>query len=77
MESGDWTVMVVLWVMKMPFASDSFTVNVTGPAVVGVPVTAPPLEMLSPAGREPEEMVKVYGVLPPLPVTVAEYDELT
>jgi hypothetical protein len=41
------------------------------PAVVGVPVTAPPLLPLNPSGRPLNE--NEYGIAPPTPVTDPEY----
>ena len=56
-----------------PSASVTPKVGETVPAEVGVPVTAP-LEGLrdSPAGRPPEVIDQVNGVVPPLAVSVSE-----
>jgi hypothetical protein len=43
-------------------------------AVVGVPLTIPvPDPMVKPAGRAPEAMDQMYGVVPPVAVKVCEY----
>ena len=39
------------------------------PETVGVPVITPVGDSLSPAGREPEAKLKVYGAVPPVAVT--------
>ena len=39
-------------------------------ATVGVPLSAPPDDRLSPAGKEPETTDHVYGVVPPVAVNV-------
>src|SRR5579862_139975 len=46
------------------------TVNVNVPAAVGVPVIAPPLPSVRPAGSAPLATIveKLYGVWPPLAV---------
>ena len=47
-------------------------------AAVGVPLICPlAVFSVSPAGREPAESDHVYGVLPPVVATVAEYAVLT
>jgi hypothetical protein len=52
------------------------TVNVLLPDPVGSPAIATELPVLpcseSPAGSEPEEMLQVKGVLPPVALMVAE-----
>ena len=48
-------------------------VKLTAPLAVGVPVIAPALESVRPAGRAPLVIAKVYGPVPPLAVTVCEY----
>jgi hypothetical protein len=55
------------------FASVTVTVNVEVAAVVGVPVRAPLVARLRPAGSEPEVSVKLYGVVPFTAATVALY----
>ena len=52
-------------------ASVTVTVTVDGPALVGVPLTVQPLRA-RPAGRVPELMEQVYGVVPPLASIEAE-----
>ena len=53
-------------------ASVTFTVNDAVPAVVGVPLITAPLSV-SPAGKEPEEIDQLYGVVPPLAAKDAVY----
>lgn len=53
--------------------SVAFTVSVEVPAVVGMPVTAQFAPIDRPAGSVPDVMVQVYGDVPPLTPTVAEY----
>ena len=53
-------------------ASVTWTVKLLLPAVVGVPVRAPLGESDRPAGRLPVK-AKLYGALPPVADTVAEY----
>src|SRR5437867_4367457 len=48
------------------------TVKVKLFAVVGVPLSTPPLDRVSPVGRVPEE-AKTYGPVPPLAVIVWLY----
>src|SRR5579863_3335805 len=50
-----------------PFASFTATVKVLAPVPVGVPLMAPELLFkLSPAGKDPEAIDQVYGVVPPV-----------
>lgn len=60
-------VMVSDWDIVFVGLLESVTVTVTvdEPAVVGVPPTVQPVNV-RPAGREPELMEQVYGVVPPL-----------
>jgi len=51
----------------------TLTVNEEEPAVVGVPLIWPELLSVRPAGREPELSDQLYGVVPPLAASVAEY----
>jgi hypothetical protein len=46
-------------------------VNPYDPAVVGVPEIAPELASVMPAGNWPDDIDHVYGVVPPLAVSVA------
>jgi hypothetical protein len=49
-----------------PVESVTFTVKENGPAVVGIPLITPvPAFSVSPGGRLPEAMAKVYGEVPP------------
>jgi|ERR1017187_434813 hypothetical protein len=41
------------------------TVKVDEPAAVGVPLSVPPVESVSPAGGDPEVTDQVYGATPP------------
>ena len=54
-------------------ASVTLTVNDVVPAAVGVPLICPALLSVSPAGKEPEEIDQLYGVVPPLAANVAVY----
>jgi hypothetical protein len=64
---SDWeTVFVGL------LASVTVTVTVDEPAAVGVPATVQP-DRVKPAGREPELIEHVYGVVPPAASIGAEY----
>ena len=57
--------------------SVALTVNVAGPATVGVPVTEQPAPNVRPAGREPAVIVQEYGEVPPLTPMVALYETAT
>ena len=52
-------------------ASVTFTVNDAVPDDVGVPLICPALLSVSPAGKVPEEIDQLYGVVPPLAASVA------
>jgi hypothetical protein len=54
-------------------ASVTLAVKVKLPVAVGVPVSAPPVVNVNPAGSAPEETVHVYGSVPPLANKVCEY----
>jgi len=54
-------------------ASLTCSVNEAVPAAVGVPEIAPAEESVKPAGSVPDERLHVYGVVPPLACTEAEY----
>ena len=54
-------------------ASATLTVNALLPVAVAVPEITPPAFKTSPIGREPEEMLHVYGATPPVAVNVVEY----
>ena len=49
------------------------TVKLAVVAVVGVPLSTPPLLSVNPAGKEPALMDHEYGIVPPLPVNVPLY----
>jgi hypothetical protein len=53
---------------------ESVTLTVTEevPVVVGVPLIAPEMLSVRPAGKEPELIDQVYGEVPPLAAKVAE-----
>lgn len=54
--------------------SDTVTVKVVGPDPVGVPEIAPAGDNVSPRGSaEPEANAQVYGDVPPVAASVAEY----
>ena len=55
--------------------AESFAVTLKKlvPAVVGVPLIAPELDSVSPAGSAPEAMLHTYGDVPPWAVSVALY----
>jgi hypothetical protein len=56
------------------FASFTRTVNEELPADVGVPEMTPDDAVrFKPAGRVPAEMLQVYGIVPPVAPSVAEY----
>ena len=59
------TVMLRVCVAVWALESCTLTVKLEVPAVVGVPVIDPELSE-SPAGRDPDEMDQVYGVVPPV-----------
>ena len=44
----------------------TLTVKVAVPVALGVPVMAPAVLRLKPLGRLPDEIIQVYGVVPPL-----------
>jgi hypothetical protein len=52
--------------------SVTFTVNEAVPAVVGVPLTTPPLLSVNPVGNAPALIDQLYGLVPPLAVKLAE-----
>jgi hypothetical protein len=54
-------------------ASLTWTVKLTVPVAVGIPVIAPLLGLsVKPTGRVPLIMDQVYGVIPPLASNIAE-----
>jgi hypothetical protein len=55
-------------------ASSTCAVNDAVPAAVGAPeITPVEAARLKPVGSEPETMLQLYGVVPPLACSVAEY----
>jgi hypothetical protein len=56
-----------------PYASVAFTVNVLVPGFVGVPVIAPALDRVNPAGNDPLLSAYVNVPAPPIAATAAEY----
>jgi hypothetical protein len=52
-------------------ASVTFTVNVDVPAAVGVPLICPAPLSVNPFGNAPALIDQLYGVVPPVAVTVA------
>jgi len=70
-ESGFWKV------AAGDAPSETCTVNVYVPDVVGVPVMEPAVLRLRPPGREPDATVKLYEPTPPEATTVWEYEAPT
>ena len=69
---------LVAWASVCPLASVTSMVKVNVPASVGVPDSTPVSEPRPiPAGRLPLLTDQVYGPVPPLAVSVAEYAEFT
>src|SRR5258708_5672937 len=52
-------------------------VNEKGPDCVGVPVSWPPEDSVTPVGRAPAVTVQPYGAMPPAAASDAEYAWLT
>jgi hypothetical protein len=61
---------VTLWVGLLE--SVAFTVTVTVPGAVGVPLTRQAAPRARPAGSVPDVMVQEYGDVPPVTPIVAE-----
>ena len=58
--------------------SATCTVKLAAPAVVGVPLIVPVVELSArPAGRAPPVTDQLYGLVPPVAVSVCEYGVLT
>jgi hypothetical protein len=57
--------------------STTLSVKLNVPAAVGVPEMVPPEDSVRPAGRAPELMLQLYGVVPPLAASVVEYTDPT
>lgn len=53
--------------------SVTLAVNEKEPEAVGVPETAPVAANVKPAGKEPEAIFQLYGVVPPPAASVVEY----
>jgi hypothetical protein len=60
-------------VTAAPALSVTCAVKVYGPTVVGVPLSAPARESVSPGGSAPPVTDHVYGGLPPVAVKLCEY----
>lgn len=72
------TAMLKDWVAVLLLASCTWAVKVEVPDAVGVPVIAPDDAFkVRPAGSEPLLMLHVYGAVPPVACSVAEYAVLT
>ncbi len=57
-----------------PAASLTCAVKVNEPETLGVPVILPEeAPTVRPEGSDPEAMLQLYGAVPPVPVSVAEY----
>src|SRR5262249_46780919 len=65
MESVPATVKLICFDALLEFASVTCTVNPKVPLEVAVPLIWPELLKVSPPGREPSEIVQVYGADPP------------
>jgi hypothetical protein len=64
--AGAFTVIVSAWLSELPAASVTWNVIDPLPPPVGVPEITPVLPLkLNPAGRVPEVMVQVNGLVPP------------
>lgn len=69
-----FTTMLNASVACAPLQQATFAVNEAVPDEADVPVIAPLLEFNArPVGREPESIVQVLGVVPPLDASVCEY----
>ena len=77
MINGGVTVSAKALVDDTVAASVTRTVKFDVPRRVGVPVTTPPAESDNPAGSVPEETVQVYGMVPPVAVSVCVYAALS
>lgn len=58
-------------------ASVTLAVKLNVPAAVGVPERTPPVESVSPPGNVPLDTLQLYGGVPPLACSTAEYDAPT
>ena len=79
MASGVLTVIVSPEVATACFGvceSVTWTLNVTLPRLVGVPLMVPSAPRLNPAGKLPEAKDHVYGPTPPVKANVVEYGTL-
>jgi hypothetical protein len=54
--------------------SVTLTVNEEVPAAVGVPLITPEVLSVNPAGKDPELIDQLYGVVPPVAANVDEYE---
>ena len=71
---GAATTSVRVWVAVCTGLLVSFTSTETwnDPDAVGAPVNIPELPKVTPAGRLPPALVQVYGLVPPVALSVAE-----
>ena len=61
------------FVAEAPLAPSTRTVKLEVPAVVGVPLRTPAADKLRPAGSVPGGTDQVYGIVPPVAVSVWLY----
>ena len=69
---GQVTVIEKEVVACVPILSVTFIPTVDAPTVVGVPLIIPALDNVSPAGKEPDAIDQVYGVVPPIATICCE-----
>ena len=74
-DTGGFTVRLRVWVRVVDVLSWTWSVKLDVPVPVGAPEIVPPVLRLRPAGRLPETIVQVYGVVPPIAVTLCVYGE--
>jgi hypothetical protein len=67
------TTILSVCVAALELVSVTFTVKFAVPAVVGVPEITPAVFNVNPAGRLPDEIVHVYGEVPPVTCSVWLY----
>jgi hypothetical protein len=63
---------VAVWAVGV-VESVTFAVTVNEPDAVGVPAIVPEADKVMPAGRAPELMLQLYGVVPPDAASEVEY----
>jgi hypothetical protein len=72
-EGGGATALIVTeksFVDEAPLAPSTRTVKLEGPSAVGVPSRTPVGDRLKPAGSVPADTDQLYGVVPPVAVSV-------